>query len=54
MTPEHAIQNEIRMALGNHYCFVFRANVGKVRTQDGRWFDTGLPPGSLIYLDLKS
>ena len=45
MKSEHAIQNEIRMALGNHDCFVFRANVGKVKTQDGRWFNTGLPPG---------
>lgn len=45
MKSEHDIQNEIRMALGNHNCFVFRANVGKVKTQDGRWFDTGLPPG---------
>lgn len=40
---EHAIQNEIRMVLGRHDCFVFRANVGKVKTIDGRWFDTGLP-----------
>lgn len=45
MKSEHTIQNEIRMALGNHDCFVFRANVGKVKTQDGRWFDTGLPIG---------
>lgn len=45
MKSEHAIQNEIRLALGNHDCFVFRANVGKVKTADGRWFDTGLPPG---------
>lgn len=24
---------------------MFRANVGKVRLSDGRWFDTGLPNG---------
>ncbi len=24
---------------------VFRANVGKVKTADGRWFDSGLPVG---------
>lgn len=45
MKSEHIIQNEIRMALGNHDCFVFRANVGKVQMKDGRWFDTGLPIG---------
>jgi hypothetical protein len=26
------------------YC-VFRANVGRFQTKDGRWFDTGLPRG---------
>lgn len=25
--------------------FVYRANVGKVQTIEGRWFDTGLPAG---------
>lgn len=24
---------------------IFRSNVGKVKTADGRWFDTGLPKG---------
>ena len=24
---------------------IFRSNVGKVQTIDGRWFDTGLPKG---------
>ena len=38
------IQNEIRLAL-NPYCIIFRANVGKVRMKDGRFFDTGLPKG---------
>lgn len=41
---EADIQNAIRLAL-NPYALVFRANVGKVRTQDGRYFDTGLPKG---------
>ena len=44
MKSEHEIQNEIRVAL-SPYAVIFRANVGKVRTPDGRYFDTGLPPG---------
>lgn len=44
MTPEHIIQNHIREAL-SPYAIVFRANVGKVKTPDGRYFDTGLPTG---------
>ena len=44
MTPEHIIQNHIREAL-SPYAVIFRANVGKVKTPDGRYFDTGLPPG---------
>ena len=44
MTPEHIIQNHIREAL-SPYAIIFRANVGKVKTPDGRYFDTGLPPG---------
>jgi hypothetical protein len=42
---EHTIQNEIRVALTENGYTVFRANVGKVKTADGRWFDTGLPKG---------
>ena len=45
MSPEHKIQNEIQIALSENGRRVFRANVGKVRLEDGRWFDTGLPPG---------
>ena len=41
---EHEIQNEIRAALAP-FAVVFRANVGRVRTPDGRYFDTGLPAG---------
>lgn len=42
---EHSIQNAIRMKLSElGYC-VFRVNVGRFKTQDGRWFDTGLPKG---------
>lgn len=41
---EQDIQNLIRAAL-SEYAIVFRTNVGKVRTADGRYFDTGLPKG---------
>ncbi len=44
MTPEHIIQNRIREAL-SPYAIIFRANVGRIRTPDGRYFDTGLPSG---------
>ena len=44
MTPEHMIQNRIRYAL-SPYMAIFRANVGIVRMDDGRYFDTGLPKG---------
>lgn len=41
---EHDIQNEIRAAC-SPYAVIFRINVGKVRTPDGRYFDTGVPKG---------
>ncbi|MGN0592020.1 MAG: VRR-NUC domain-containing protein [Ruminococcus sp.] len=44
MTEEHRIQNEIRVALSEN-CIIFRGNVGKGYTKDGRYFDTGLPAG---------
>ena len=44
MTPEHIIQNKIRAEL-SPYAIIFRANVGRIRTPDGRYFDTGLPSG---------
>lgn len=44
MTEEHKIQNQIRIALAE-YCVIFRINVGKVKTPDGRYFDTGVPTG---------
>ena len=42
---EQAIQDSIRVALAEHGYIVFRTNVGKVKTADGRWFDSGLPTG---------
>ena len=44
MTEEHRIQNEIRAAVSEH-CIIFRVNVGKGRTVDGRFFSSGVPPG---------
>ena len=44
MTEEHSIQNGIRLALADT-CVIFRGNVGRVKTPDGRYFDTGLPKG---------
>lgn len=41
---EHDLQNKIRIELSK-YGKVFRANVGKIRMDDGRYFDTGLPKG---------
>lgn len=42
---EQVIQDSIRVALAQAGYIVFRTNVGKVKTADGRWFDTGLPTG---------
>lgn len=44
MTEEHKIQNEIRLALAD-YAVIFRMNVGTGYTQDGRYFNTGVPKG---------
>lgn len=42
---EHDIQNQIRLELTALGWLTFRFNVGKVKTSDGRHFDTGLPIG---------
>lgn len=42
---ETDLMNRIRLRLSELGFCVFRANVGKVRTPDGRFFDTGLPKG---------
>lgn len=44
-TQEQAIQDSIRIALAQAGYICFRANVGKVKQSDGRWFDSGLPAG---------
>ncbi|ADZ07443.1 hypothetical protein LAC30SC_06595 [Lactobacillus amylovorus] len=43
--PEHRIQNDIIAMLNLNRCSVYRINVGKVRTPDGRYFSTGAPNG---------
>lgn len=42
---EHELQQKIRLALGKRG-IVLRLNVGTLRTQDGRYLTTGLPPGA--------
>lgn len=42
---ETDLMHLIMDAVSKRGCLVFRSNVGKVRTSDGRWFDTGLPKG---------
>ena len=42
---EQATQDSIRVALAQAGYVVFRANVGKVKTADGRFFDSGMPGG---------
>ena len=50
---EHKLQNEIRIYLSKLGYTVFRVNVGKVKMKDGRYFDTGLPPGFSDLMGLK-
>jgi len=38
-TKEHVLQNDVRVALAQAGCIVFRANVGKGKMDNGRWFD---------------
>ena len=45
MTTESLIQNQIRVGLSKAGHVVFRVNVGKVKMQNGRWFETGVPKG---------
>lgn len=42
---ETDLMNNIRLELTKLGYTAFRANVGKVKLSDGRWFDTGLPKG---------
>lgn len=51
---EHDIQNNIRIELSKLGWITFRINVGKVKTKDNRWFDTGLPKGFSDLIALKN
>lgn len=51
---EHDIQNSIRLKLSELGYAVFRANVGRFQTKDGRWFDTGLPKGFSDLMAVKN
>lgn len=42
---ETGLMHDVMLAVSAKGCKIFRANVGKVRMRDGRWFDTGLPKG---------
>lgn len=42
---ERGIQTQIRIWCGEHDIPCFRANVGRVRLDNGYYFDTGLPEG---------
>lgn len=53
MGSEHDLQNAIRLELSKMGFTVFRANVGKVKLSDGRWFDTGLPKGFSDLFSIK-
>lgn len=66
MISEHKIQNDIRVALSQHKCTVFRVNVGNIKTPDGRFFSAGVPNGhpdlygfrwndnQIFYIEVKS
>lgn len=49
MISEHDVQSSIRAEL-SPYCILFRINVYKGKTADGRWIETGVPTG---YSDLS-
>ncbi len=48
---ETDLMHEIMLELSKRGMKVIRANVGKVKLRDGRWFNTGLPKG---YPDLTA
>lgn len=51
---EMELLNSVRLELGKRGCKSFRTNVGKVKTNDGRWFDTGLPKGFADLLVIRN
>ena len=51
---EADLQNLIRSQLQLSGYAVFRCNVGSVKTDDGRWFSTGLPKGFSDLMAVKN
>lgn len=62
---EATVMKEIMLAVSQAGNKIFRSNVGRVQTIDGRWFDTGLPKGhadlygfrpdgQVFYIEVKS
>lgn len=45
MTPEQYLDKQIMLWCGEHNWLCFHCNVGRVKTDDGRIFSTGLPTG---------
>lgn len=50
---ETDLMNTIRLELSKRGVVSFRTNVGRVKTADGRLFDTGLPPGFSDLMAIK-
>jgi hypothetical protein len=50
---EHELQNQVRLELSKLGYITFRTNVGKIQTQDKRYFKTGLPNGFSDLIALK-
>lgn len=50
---EADLMNAVRTKLSSLGFRVFRVNVGKIKTKDGRYFSTGLPVGFSDLLALK-
>jgi hypothetical protein len=50
---EHDFQNQVRLELSELGYITFRTNVGKIKTQDKRFFKTGLPNGFSDLICLK-
>lgn len=51
---ETDLMNAVMLAATARDCVIFRTNVGKVRTADGRFFDTGLPKGHADLYGVRS
>lgn len=45
MTPEQALDARCKLYAGQRNAMCFHINVGKVKMNDGRFFDTGAPVG---------